>query len=364
MSDSGPYFLLAAAALRPVSVPLDIDGDGAADGDAYDSNGDGILDVIVWYGTPGTSSALLDTNGDGQPDAVDTNRDGTAEAYACSTGGLTTGANCTGSAAVIVSGGLDTNGDGVPDLAFETTTTTAAGGATVPGTPESVNASAGSAKVTITFAAVSGEEVTYNIYRKNATGVTKSNADESYTGLTGTSHVLTLPGGVQQYFVVSASTTAGESSISAEVSATPTVPTTLRIFRRSVTNTGSMGGLSGANSLCNGDALRPDTSKTYKALLQDNGALQAYTPYVSSTNGNASIGTTNASATFTGTLGSSLSDTGSNYWTGGSGNNCTNWTSTSGNGGTGFDTTGSTWYIDVDTTCSGALYLICVEQPS
>ncbi len=142
VADSGPLLLLAAG-LGNIGTPLDLDGDGTTDGTAYDTNGDGVLDAIAWTLTPGTVSALLDTNNDGIFDAIDTNGDGTAEAHTCSnTGGLTTGENCTGSAVNIVAGGLDTDGDGAADISFQTDTSdsgssgSGSGGGATPATPK------------------------------------------------------------------------------------------------------------------------------------------------------------------------------------------------------------------------------------
>ncbi len=104
--------------------PLDVDGDGISDGNAYDSNGDGVLDAVAWTLTPGSVSALLDLNGDGTFDAIDVNGDGSGEAFLCERGGLTSEVDCGGSPLSVIAGGFDADGDGVVDISFQSSSTT------------------------------------------------------------------------------------------------------------------------------------------------------------------------------------------------------------------------------------------------
>ncbi|PJZ81740.1 chitobiase/beta-hexosaminidase C-terminal domain-containing protein [Leptospira meyeri] len=102
---------------------IDLSGDGKTDGTFVDSDGDGVSDGINLTGGTTPNLILIDTNGDGIPDAVDSNGDGLPDYYISPNppGFLTTGPGGTGNSVVIIvdgSGnpiGFDTDGDGTPN---------------------------------------------------------------------------------------------------------------------------------------------------------------------------------------------------------------------------------------------------------
>ncbi|MCW7504352.1 Lcl C-terminal domain-containing protein [Leptospira paudalimensis] len=93
--------------------PFDLDGNGKNDGIVLDSDGNGVPDGIDTNGNGSADILLLDTNGDGIPDAIDTNGDGVPNYFINPNGNpsLTTGSNGSGSQVTLV----DSNNDGKPD---------------------------------------------------------------------------------------------------------------------------------------------------------------------------------------------------------------------------------------------------------
>lgn len=125
------------------------------------------------------------------------------------------------------------------------------------------------------------------------------------------------------------------------------------IFLSNSSDDGNFGGISGADNLCNTDNNRPDTSKTYKALMVDgtnrvacttancsggtgehtDWVLTISTPYVK-TNGTVAVGTTNSVGLFEFPLSAAIGSVANNTWTGleadwTTGSDCVNWTSNS-----------------------------------
>lgn len=91
----------------------------------------------------------------------------------------------------------------------------------VPAAPSGVTATAGNAQVTISWSAVSGA-TSYNIYWATTTGVSTSSPNK-ITGAT-SPHIQTgLTNGTAYFFVVTAVSANGESSVSSQVTATPAV---------------------------------------------------------------------------------------------------------------------------------------------
>ncbi len=95
----------------------------------------------------------------------------------------------------------------------------------MPGAPTSVTATAGNAKVTLTWrapAANGGSSITgYWVYAGTATG-RENSTPVSKTAITGTSYAVTgLTDGTTYYFVIKAQNGVGYSSASTQVSAIP-----------------------------------------------------------------------------------------------------------------------------------------------
>lgn len=165
-----------------------------------------------------------------------------------------------------------------------------------------------------------------------------------------------------------------------------------RIFENSGPTNGGFGGIAGGDAICNASAQRPDTTKTYKALLSAPGVrvactsancgpgngpaehvdwvFQANTAYYQA-NGTRMV-VTNSDAIFS-SLESALPGGGSFTWTGlGSnwigGNYCFNggpWLDTSAgiNGIYGDnDQTTSAFFSTATLACSSNAVLVCVEQ--
>ena len=91
---------------------------------------------------------------------------------------------------------------------------------TPPATPTGVSATPGNAQATVAWSPVSGAK-SYTLYRATSPG-----AEATYrTGLTGSSFIDTgLTNGATYYYKLTASNSAGTSSLSVEVSANPTAP--------------------------------------------------------------------------------------------------------------------------------------------
>jgi hypothetical protein len=96
---------------------------------------------------------------------------------------------------------------------------------TIPSPPMGVVATAGDTTVTVNWPDVSGA-TTYNLYRASASGVTKANYatlpdGAKQTGVTSPASDTGLTNGKTYYYVVTAVNSAGESTPSTQVSATP-----------------------------------------------------------------------------------------------------------------------------------------------
>ena len=128
---------------------------------------------------------------------------------------------------VVVAG----NSDGNSSISTEVSATPAAStSGSAPDTPTNLQASAGDGSVDLTWDAVSGANV-YHLYMAEVSGVTASNYGELTGGMAHTdistnsySHS-GLTNDTAYYFVVAAGNSEGNSSISTEVSATPTANT-------------------------------------------------------------------------------------------------------------------------------------------
>lgn len=158
----------------------------------------------------------------------------------------------------------------------------------------------------------------------------------------------------------------------------------LRIFVSSNTYQGNLGGISGADSICNGDA-KCNNGKTCKAMLGLSGVrdrsndwvLQASTTYFRE-DGSTEIFTTNANAEFdlsaTATFTNSISTTTATVYTGIDPSNtdwvfsggCSGWTDNTNvnNAATGTSNgTGSGALRSDVLACDNSFNLYCVEQP-
>jgi hypothetical protein len=94
--------------------PVDLDGDGKTDGTVLDSDGNGVADGVDTNGDGVPEIGLVDTDGDGFPDALDANGDGTPDYWICIENGvrrIKTAPGCSGNNATLI----DSNGDGTPD---------------------------------------------------------------------------------------------------------------------------------------------------------------------------------------------------------------------------------------------------------
>ncbi|MBK9502502.1 MAG: DUF1554 domain-containing protein [Leptospiraceae bacterium] len=151
-----------------------------------------------------------------------------------------------------------------------------------------------------------------------------------------------------------------------------------RTFITSTPTNGILGGIAGADAICNADPAKPGiTPNVYKALIAVNGTrsgspltgwvLAATTKYFRA-DGTTLIFTSSGTSVFAfGTLTNAFS--GTNYWTGmtntwaASGNTCSNWTSSAGTGADGDGTLTSFSSIAQSVPlCSLTRYLVCVQQ--
>jgi hypothetical protein len=162
-----------------------------------------------------------------------------------------------------------------------------------------------------------------------------------------------------------------------------------RTFLSSSALNGSMGGITGADTICNSDGAKPSIlPNVYKAMLVDGVSRKASTtanagdgqidwillPNTSyfRTDGTTQIMTTNANSIFVfGSLTNSFLTTMTSYWTGLNadwttfGSHCTNWTMTGGNSraGDGTPTNGNSITGMSNINCNVTTpYLLCIQQ--
>jgi len=112
------------------------------------------------------------------------------------------------------------NGNGESAVSFEKSATPTA--TPPPAAPSLTSATAGNAKVTLAWGAVTGA-TSYNVYHGTASGVTKATGIKS-AGVTSPYDVTGLTNGTPYFFIVTAQGAGGESTESNERSATPTAP--------------------------------------------------------------------------------------------------------------------------------------------
>ncbi|MBK7054830.1 MAG: DUF1554 domain-containing protein [Leptospiraceae bacterium] len=148
-----------------------------------------------------------------------------------------------------------------------------------------------------------------------------------------------------------------------------------RIFTTQTLYNGKMGGIAGADAKCNSDTKRPDSSKTYKAILRDSygvfkGNYDSYASYINLAGGliNSAVDVSPYPTQFT--LSSSI-DSASNggyTWFGDKLNyamECNAWSSSSSgvNGIAGYSSyTGSGWMTYSTQSCSTLSRIYCIEQ--
>lgn len=227
-----------------------------------------------------------------------------------------------------------------------------------PSTPTISSATAGNAQVSIAFSAVSGA-TSYRVYYRTSTGVTTS--DSFATGTSSPIVVSSLTNGTTYYFRLAAIHDGGESSLSGESSATPSG--VKLIFLTAVTYTGNLGGVSGADSLCNSDSNKPNAS-TYKAFVYNQFTLAPNQTYYR-TDGTTLIATTDASGNMPATLTNSISTVNAPVWVGTASYNCIGWAAAADFGMRGTaNASNSNWNATGAQACSVsfASRLYCVEQ--
>jgi hypothetical protein len=151
-----------------------------------------------------------------------------------------------------------------------------------------------------------------------------------------------------------------------------------RTFITTTPTNGILGGVAGADAICNADPAKPAiTPNSYKAMIAVNATrtglpltgwvLAANTKYFLA-DGTTQIFTTNGTSVFT--FGSLLTGfSGTSYWTGltttwgPNGSHCTNWTSMAGSGMTGDGSVTSSSSITNSTQlCNTTRNLVCVQQ--
>lgn len=161
-----------------------------------------------------------------------------------------------------------------------------------------------------------------------------------------------------------------------------------RTFVSSAASIGNLGGIAGADTVCNSDVGKPNiVPNVYKAMIVDGTARRAsvtanagdgqinwiFLPNTSyyRSNGTTQILTTNANGIFPfGTLTNSFESAAIPYWTGlntnwtTSANTCSNWSTIAGNGqvGQATPTTGAS-ISGAASPCNGTVpFLLCVQQ--
>lgn len=161
-----------------------------------------------------------------------------------------------------------------------------------------------------------------------------------------------------------------------------------RIFTTAPAYTGNLGGVAGADNICNNDPLQPDINAYYAAMLVDasqriattngtnstgqlNWVLTAGASYTRASDG-ASLGTADGNAFLAlgsvpangilGGLGTAYTGMAAN-WTTNAGNTCSDWTTTAGNGAYGdANSNGAAVIYSFQAGCTTPRSLYCVEQ--
>ncbi len=255
---------------------------------------------------------------------------------------------------------------------------------TTPTAPQNFAAISGKQKIVLNWTAPSnngGSSITnYEIYRGASSG--------GETLLAEVGSVLTytdsgLANGSTYYYKVAAKNIIGIGTQSSESSAT-TLTEWRRIFVTSTSYSGNLGGLSGADSLCQTRANAVSLGGTWKAWLSDettNASDRLYHDTVAYVNMNNDKVANNWTDLTDGSLTSAIQynesgvSTAGQAWTGSYSDgtkyfsqDCTAWTSTTGTGGDAglsgivTSTTGS-WSYNGTNSCNTSLPLYCVEQP-
>lgn len=153
--------------------------------------------------------------------------------YATTAGVTTSGTNLAGATSPWIVSGLTNgtmyyfvvtavNANGESGVSVEVSATPAAAVTLPPLAPGGVSATPGNAQVSVGWSAVTGA-TSYNLYFSTSSGVTKGNGTK-IAGVTSPKVVTGLSNGTTYFFVVTAVGAAGESTESAEKSATPVAP--------------------------------------------------------------------------------------------------------------------------------------------
>jgi hypothetical protein len=177
----------------------------------------------------------------------------------------------------------------------------------------------------------------------------------------------TVPGGegpISGTFNVTADNNPGGVSLSGTVAAGAT-----KIFHVTTTYSGNLGGLSGADAICQSEAGTLGYSGTWKAILSDSTTnakdrLTITYPVVRAADGVI----VDSLSLWDGSIGNTVGTSGEDAWTGSNSdgtknaNTCSDWSSTSGNGEYGHsDYTDSTWVNASATSCGYSRGLYCVD---
>jgi hypothetical protein len=242
-----------------------------------------------------------------------------------------------------------------------------------------ITVSAGSPLTLYTGGATGTLTIQNNSTTENALNIVSNFTSTALNGLvsqTGTTCSSVAPGGtctltytpgvvavVQTNFPIQ-----GSNTSSATGAIQILVPVAI-IYNTTANYTGNLGGLSGANSICNSDPNKPSTgfaaAYTYKAMLNGNNATTSGVTYyrtdgvtvITTANGGNLIGAATLSNAVTGTF--------RYVWTGANGNSCSNWSNgtNSFNGDIGESSTilGTYWSYGT-SQCQIGNSLYCVSQ--
>lgn len=164
--------------------------------------------------------------------------------------------------------------------------------------------------------------------------------------------------------------------------------TTKRMFVTANSYNGNLGGVTGADSLCNADTNKPNDGSTYKAVITDatnrvacsnanctlatenvNWVIGANLNYIRASDA-ATLFTSNSAGIFSfGSITNSFDTSSNKYWTGlnanwtSNGSHCSLWANTGGSGMVGNGNQTNNNAISQNTQgCSGTQNLLCAEQ--